>query len=58
MQLIDEGESRHSSREANWSTQADFYRDGLRVDKMLPISAGSNPTTLKVTIEVFYVCTL
>ncbi len=36
---------------ADVDPQADFYRDGLRVDKMIPIAAGSNPTTLKVTIE-------
>jgi hypothetical protein len=33
---------------------ADFHRDGTKVDKILPISQGSNPTTLKVTIETLW----
>ncbi len=30
---------------------AEFYRDGTRVDKIIPLTQGSNPVTLKLSIE-------
>lgn len=30
---------------------ADFYRDGTKAEKIIPLSQGSNPTTLKLSLQ-------
>ena len=52
------GASKTLSKQAAMGTKvvdmAEFYRDGSKVDRMFPMIQGSNPITLKVSIETHW----